>query len=330
MSDNSNIGWTDATWGPTLGCTKVSPGCESCYAIRTAHRLAGNPNPKVGPLYEGLTRKLPDGSLNWTGKVNTIPSRLELPLTWKKPRRIFVDSQSDLFHESVPDEFIAAVFGVMLASPWHTYQVLTKRPERMRAFMEEEGHRLYGSMIPDGRWCIWQAVLRAGDPQHPHPELGDRLNAPTLAPWPPSNVWLGVSAENQDAANERIPLLLQTQAAVRFVSAEPLLGPIDFCDIVASAGTADEWHIDALSMIDDNVEDDSRFNGARLDWVITGGESGPNHRPFDQDWARWIRDQCTAADVAFFHKQNGGRTPHAGGRLLDDRTWNEFPAALTH
>lgn len=291
MSDNSAIQWTDATWGPTLGCTKVSPGCESCYAIRSAHRLAGNPNPKIGPLYQGLTRKYNDGSLNWTGKVTLAEDRLNLPLRWKEPRRIFVDSQSDLFHEAVPDAFIAAVFQTMADTPRHTYQILTKRPERMRAFLDAK----------EGLGCVAEF---------------------TGYPYPLLNVWLGVSAENQATADERIPLLLETPAAVRFISAEPLLGPLNLTRLRSPGVT---W-LDCLTGRE-HIGPSVAMDGPHLDWVITGGESGPNHRTFDPQWACDIRDQCVAAGVAFLHKQNGGRTSHAGGRLLDGRTWDQFPEA---
>lgn len=305
MSDHSSIEWTDATWSPTLGCDKVSEGCRSCYAIRTAYRQ------EYGfkrADYAGLTRRLPDGSLNWTGKVNLLESRLKLPLTWRKPRRIFVDSQSDLFHDDVPYEFVAAVFGVMLATPHHTYQVLTKRPERMREFMLTEGDRVWGPNR--GAFCEWLAWGR------------NAFNGSTLvledlwerAHWPPRNVWLGVSVEDQCAADERIPLLLQTPAAVRWLSCEPLIGPVDLQEpwpptapLPGSGSVYAPWMIQ------------------QLDWVVAGGESGPKARPCDPDWVRSLRDQCQAAGVAFHFKQWGGATHAAHGRELDGRTWDEYP-----
>ena len=267
------IEWADRVWNPTVGCMKVSAGCENCYAIRSAYRASA-----MGwSAYDGLTRKLPDGSLNWTGEVRRLPERLAAPFQWKKPARIFVDSMSDLFHDDVPDEFIEQVFGVMAQSPWHTYQVLTKRPARMVEVVTDLYER------------IWD------DP--------DKAPGSSLA-----NVWLGVSVEDQRAADERIPLLLQTPAAVRFLSCEPLLGPVDL----------ERWIRRITHRVPEGMNDG-------VDWVIAGGESGPKVRQCDPDWARSLRDQCQSAGVAFFFKQWGGRTHAAGGRELDGRTWDEYP-----
>lgn len=230
----SAIEWTDATWNPVTGCTQVSPGCDHCYALTFAERFRGVPN---HPYEQGFDLKL------W-------PGRLELPRRWKKPRRIFVNSMSDLFHADVPDEFIRHVFDTMVQANQHTYQILTKRPQRLA-------------------------------------RLGQSL------PWPP-HIWMGVSVESNDYA-WRADYLRRIPAAVRFISAEPLIGPVDKL----------------------NLED--------LHWVITGGESGYGHRPCDPDWVRDVRDRCTTAGVAYFHKQWGGRTPKAGGRMLDGRTWDEQP-----
>jgi protein gp37 len=249
MSDRSAIEWTEATWNPVTGCTEVSEGCDHCYAKTFAERWRGIP----GHAYEqGFDLKL------W-------PGRLDIPLRWKRPRRVFVNSMSDLFQDGVPDEFIREVFAVMAGTPRHTYQVLTKRPGRMASFLR-----------------LWRE----------------------LAVRPLPNVWLGTSVETQKWADVRIPQLLRAPAAVRFLSCEPLLGPLN----LAGAG-----HLD--------VKD----SGATIDWVIAGGESGPGARPMDPVWVRSLRGQCAAAGLAFFFKQWGGRTPKAGGRELDGRTWDEMP-----
>jgi protein gp37 len=290
VSIESLIEWTDATWNFILGCKAVSTGCAFCYAIRTCWRLAHNPNPKIAAAYAGLVRQLADGKLVWTGKINVIEERLTLPLRWKRPRKIFVNSQSDLFHEDVPFDVIDRAFAVMALCPQHTFQILTKRPERMREYFN------------------WGAPNRAILP----------------------NVWLGTSVENQKAADERIPDLLATPAAVRFLSCEPLLGPVD----VAKWLVPDECGCGGY---------DPAFKNC-IDWVIAGGESGPKARPMHPDWARSLCDQCVAADVPFFFKQWGdireigcGLPGHElydaglrvgkkkGGRELDGREWNEFP-----
>jgi protein gp37 len=213
------------------------------------------------------------------------PDRLDQPLRWKRPRVVFVNSMSDLFQDGVPDVFIAQVYRVMHESPRHTFQILTKRPGRMASTL--------------GRWteAVWP-LAEICDPPVPGMK------------WPLPNVWLGTSVETQKWANVRIPKLLDTPAAVRFVSVEPMLGPVDLS----------EWVSPARARRDAGVE-----SSAGLDWVIVGGESGPGARPMRPDWARTIRDQCVAAGVAFFFKQWGGRTPKAGGRELDGRTWDEMP-----
>lgn len=284
MGNKTGIEWTDATWNPVRGCSRVSPGCKHCYAERVAARFCG-----PGQPYEGLAfRKVTvDGygedhmEPRWTGEVRLIPEHLADPLRWKRPRRIFVNSMSDLFHEKLSNEEIAAVFGVMAAAPQHTFQVLTKRPEGMREFfrwMEGWGYsdyRLDGYLADGGAW-------------------------------PLPNVWLGVSVENQHYADERIPILLDTPAAIRFVSAEPLLGPVD---LLYSAWNGAE----------------SLREMAGIDWVIVGAESGPGARPMQEDWARSIRDQCAAAGVAFFLKQfaENGRKVHLP--VLDGRQHVEWP-----
>lgn len=243
-------------------------------------------------------RKFVNGS---TGIV-LHPNRLEQPLRWQKPRRIFVNSLSDLFHEDVPDEFIAAVFGVMAACPSHTFQILTKRPERMRkwfGWVESKRGDLTVSLVKQGG--AWpkvdeysaESVLCAYCAR----DVLEPLSRIKWAPWPVPNVWLGVSIENQETADERIPLLLQTPAAIRFISYEPALGPVVM---------PEEWLMPAFSADDDRYH---HPGGRGLDWVIAGGESGPGARPMHPDWVRSIRDQCQAAGVPFFFKQWGEWAP---------------------
>jgi protein gp37 len=269
VSDGTAIEWTDASWPITAGCDPASAGCDNCYAAKlTSGRLAHL------PAYTGLAV-----GGKFTGEVRLLPDRLEWPLHWRKPRKIFVCSMSDLFHPQVPDDYIAQAWAVMALAPQHTFQVLTKRHARMRTLLASA---LFAEMVA-GHMAARLKVQRV---------------APLRGPLP--NVWCGVSVENQNWANLRIPHLLRTPAAVRWLSCEPLLGPIDLT--AASAG-----------MID------------RLGWVVAGGESGGNHRPVNLDWARSLRDQCVAAAVPYLFKQVGGRTPKAGGRLLDGRTWDEYP-----
>ncbi len=234
MAAGSAIEWTEATWNPITGCTKVSPGCKNCYAERMAKRLQamGQPNYRRG---FGLTLH---------------PHMLDLPLQWRRPRTIFANSMSDLFHSEVPLAFIARVFDVMGHAHWHTFQVLTKRSDRLLALSP-------------------------------------------LLPWKP-NIWMGVSVENQSYIS-RIEELRRTGAHVKFLSLEPLLGPLHRLDLRA------------------------------IDWVIVGGESGPRARPMDPGWVVDIRDQCLKANIPFFFKQWGGRRKKKTGRLLEGRTWNEMP-----
>ena len=316
MSDNTKIEWADATWNPVRGCEKVSEGCRNCYAARMAARFSGEGQP-----YEGLAEMTPHGP-RWTGDVQLVPEVLDQPLKWRKPRRIFVNSMSDLFHPDVPDEFIAAVFGVMAAAHWHTFQILTKRPERMKKWFEWVENKPVGT---DGRLfpqfiCAYKARDVLDDEQFDFARFRE---------WPLSNVWLGVSVENQRAADERIPLLLQTPAAVRFLSCEPLLGP------VMLTGLGKRCYGCAAGV-------PHRCRNVLVDWVIVGGESGPGARPMHPDWVRSIRDQCKAAEVPFFFKQWGewklswmageyqwmrvGKK--AAGRLLDGRTWDELPVVV--
>lgn len=303
MSDHSNIEWTDATWSPTVGCLKVSPGCEHCYAIDIAYRQE---YAFKRPEYLGTTRKLPDGSRNWTGAVRMLPERLTLPLKWRTPKRVFVDSMSDLFHEGVPEVFIDRVFAIMALTRRHAYQLLTKRPERMQRYIADPDAR-----CRIGRFMTTLLILRApGRIDAEGTEMAEWYRHGI--PWPLPNVWLGVSVEDQQRADERVPLLLQTPAAVRWLSCEPLLGPIDLqkpwpatAPLPGSGGVYAPWMVQ------------------QLDWVIAGGESGATFRPMDLDWARSLRDQCQAAGVAFFAKQASGR--HPGAPLPPDLQIREYP-----
>lgn len=258
----SAIEWTEETWNPTTGCDRVSPGCDNCYALTLAGRLKSM----------GQAKYQTDGDPRTSGPgfgLATHADSLDAPLRWRKPRTVFVNSMSDLYHPAVPLHFIGRVYDVMAATPRHTYQILTKRPQRAKGILP-------GLRFP--------------------PDDGGLFASPmSLADWPPlANVWLGTSIES-DRYTFRADHLRATAAAVHFLSLEPLLGPLPSLDLTG------------------------------IDWVIVGGESGAGWRPVDPSWVRDIRDRCVDAGVAFFFKQWGGRTPKAGGDLLDGRTWHEFP-----
>lgn len=278
MSDKTHIEWTDATWNPVTGCSKVSKGCKHCYAERDWARLAApRPTPNA---YTG--RHFTD--------VQCHHDRLDQPLRWAKPRRIFVNSMSDLFHEDVPDEFIADVFAYMCYARQHNFQVLTKRPARMAKLLSDPDWiaEAYDASLAIAHEDACEILGRRGEFSPYERKRGDiRAHDPAL---PLANVWLGVSVEDQATADERIPLLLQTPAAVRWISAEPLLGPL------LLDGT--DNHIEALAGW-----------WRRLDWVVVGGESGANARPMHLDWARSLRDQCASAGIPFLFKQWGESTP---------------------
>ena len=250
MADQSPIEWTDATWNPITGCTKVSAGCDNCYAERLALRLR-----KMG------SRRYRNGF-----SLTLHPEALEVPLHWREPRRVFVNSMSDLFHGGVPMEFIDRVFDVMERAHWHQFQVLTKRPGRMAAYLN-------GSTTVGGEL---KSVAR-----YPGRHV-------------PSNVWLGTSVEDSRVVG-RVEHLRRIPAPVRFLSCEPLIGPLP------------------------------ALNLSGIDWVIVGGESGPNHRPIQEDWVRSIRQSCRQQRVAFFFKQWGGAMSKSGGRQLDGRTYDAMP-----
>ncbi|WP_137010110.1 DUF5131 family protein [Aquitalea aquatilis] len=328
MSDKTGIEWTDATWNPVTGCAKVSQGCKHCYALRDWKRLSAMPN----TVYHG--REFTD--------VMCHPERLDQPMRWSRPRRIFVNSMSDLFHPDVPFEFIAAVFAVMSVTTRHTYQVLTKRPERMVEFFQ---------WVADGAACFDDDRISEHMPEGIDwkPAKAGRGGYDNCGPaFPYANVWLGVSVEDQATADERIPLLLQTPAAVRWISAEPLLGPVDL-----------------MPMFEHRAD---FFNDTGVDWVVVGGESGPKARPMHPDWAYRLKDHCAQSGVPFLFKQWGewvsagqpafgtvkGEVRHirsdgsfwgedlpkdenadvltvvkvgkrSAGRLLGGREWNEYP-----
>jgi protein gp37 len=250
MAQLSHIEWTDSTWNPVTGCTKVSSGCKNCYAETFAERFRG----VAGHPYEqGFDLRL------W-------PERLTLPLSWKKPRRVFVNSMSDLFHEDVPFSFVEKAFYTMREARWHEFQILTKRVDRLASFV--------GRLVP--KW---------GDLSKTCP-----------------NIWIGASVEKQELVN-RASTISQLPFAVRFLSCEPLLGPLDLR---------------------------AYLSAEMINWVIVGGESGRNARPMDSTWVTAIRDQCQAASVPFFFKQWGGRIKSLAGRMLEERTWDEYPDASIH
>jgi len=300
MSTTTGIEWTDATWNPIRGCSRVSEGCRNCYAEKVAGRFRG-----PGLPYEGLTA-IVNGSAKWNGSIQFVEERLLDPLKWRKGRRIFVNSMSDLFHENVTDEMLDRIFAVMALCPQHTFQVLTKRPERMLAYLTE----------PSRTNRVWMEFPWV-------PPSGINLGVPAPL-WPLPNVWLGVSVENQKAADERIPLLLQTPAAVRFISAEPLLGAVDIYlyingDFVAGMSDEDCAHWPHMRESMQKARKTWMDRGfPLLDWVICGGERGPGARPMHPGWARGLRDQCVAAGVPFFFKQWGEWAPYAS-KFAGDR-----------
>ena len=268
----TSIEWTEKVWNPIAGCSIVSPGCTNCYAMPIAARLE-----RMQPdgHYRGLTKHVKFNPV-WTGKIARAPDHIfNAPLKWRKPTRVFVNSMSDLFHEDVPDEWIEEIFSVIARCPQHKFQILTKRPERMRTYMLGLGYVLNGA---------WKRYV-------------------------PANAWLGVSVEDQARADERIPLLLETPAAVRFVSAEPLLGSLDL-----------KKYLTRRRIVDSAGDVDDDWPQKILDWVIVGGESGPGKRPVDMDWMRAIKDDCKSAGVPVFIKQID-KVIH----IPDDLMIREFP-----
>lgn len=304
MTAKTSIEWTDATWNPTRGCSRVSEGCRNCYAERIAGRFSGkgerfegfarlvSKDPNNDPYHGGTGAARQGFRARWTGRVDLIMSKLDEPLRWRKPQRVFVNSMSDLFHEALQEEAIAAVFGVMAAAQHHTFQILTKRPERMRRWFQ------WLDMFREPKWedCMGASRCWAYALQH---GMADSCWPGGRRAWPLPNVWLGVSVEDQATADERVPVLLTTPAAKRFVSYEPALGPVDFRPWLHGhevAGTP----FDGAPHVGGCVA-----YTPPLDWVIVGGESGPGARPFDVAWARTTVRQCRAARVPVFVKQLG-------------------------
>ena len=300
MGDRTKIEWTEppgttrgATWNMIGGCTRVSEACRRCWAERNTARLAATP---TAPRYKGLAEFRPDGEARWSGEVRLFEDLLDLPLRWRAPRGIFVCSKSDLFHDQVPDSFIDLVWSAMLLAPQHRYFVLTKRPARMLRYLTAPY-----LTAPD----LYQRVLRAADhhrrlrPQLTSIGISDPATFP--APW----IWLGVTAEDQSTAEERVPLLLRCPAAVRWVSHEPALGPVDW---MRWLGHDEHCYVDCRSC-----------PRAHIDWLVVGGESGPGARPMHPTWARTARDHCAAAGVPFFFKQWGEWLPVAAPRAHDLR-----------
>lgn len=308
MAEHSTIEWTDATWNPVTGCAIVSPGCARCYAMK----LAGT-RLKHHPSRAGLTVDSKAGPV-WNGQVRLNEGWLDQPLRWKRPRRIFVCAHGDLFAEAVPDEWIDRVFAVMALAPQHTFQVLTKRASRMRRYLSTRAGDwmiVWPDANPPGTLPISRHEQRLAMQGKGWP---DAIIRPTF---PLANVWLGVSAERQQEADERVPELLATPAAIRFVSAEPLLGPIDLTQV--NRGTTIRGGFNCLESGSDTISG-TYYEMPALDWIIAGGESGDGARPMHPDWARSIRDQCFAAGVPFFFKQ-WGLWEVALDRDRDDPDW---------
>jgi protein gp37 len=298
MADTT-IEWTEKSWNPLRGCSILSKGCTNCFAMKIAHRFS-----KPGLPFHGLTTMTKGGAV-WTGKIALAPDKLEEPLNWRKPRRIFVNSMSDLFHESVDDEYIAAVFCIMAIAHRHTFQVLTKRASRMRQWFETAHKKGVAQFLR-------HSLVRVSGTDLSHrAEISQGF-------WPLRNVHLGVSAEDQAAADERIPHLQKTPAAVRWVSAEPLLGPIDLTKIPFLDG--DKRHRQNV-LTGEALMYGSGVNGhpdiivrtgsilSRVNWVVSGGESGHGARPMHPIWLRSLRDQCVNSGTPFFFKQWGDWIP---------------------
>jgi|WetSurMetagenome_2_1015567.scaffolds.fasta_scaffold00191_55 protein gp37 len=354
---STKIEWTDNTWNPIIGCSKLSDGCKNCYAVTMANRLSHNPST---PQYTGLTRS----ATTWSGETRLVESELTKPLKWQRGRRIFVCSMSDLFHDATPDEWIDRVFAVAALCPQHTFQILSKRPKRMLEYFTKP-HRpgqfltvLDGGEIIDTPSASVRAHSAMCDllPTVPADALNravrliderDGEGDGFIRRWPLPNVWLGATVENQEAANERIPLLLKTPAAKRFISVEPMLGPVDLngidvdgdhvMDALKSISWCESWERDwspeatgvpfeearEYYIDEGGVWPPTDERGACLDWVIVGAETGPKKRLMDPAWALDLRDQCASAGVPFFFKKDSD-----GRRELDGEVWEQFPGAV--
>lgn len=282
----SNIEWTDSTWNPVIGCRRVAEGCRHCYAETMSKRLAAMGQKDYASIL--------DAKGKFNGKAITRPATLAEPLSWKKPRMVFVNSMSDLFHEDVPFEFIAAVFGVMAACPRHTFQVLTKRPDRALEFC---GFRWATGARYEG------AGYREACNRDARRHVGDAMPYDGALAWPLKNVWLGVSIATQADADKNIPTLLKCPAAVRFVSAEPLVEAVALGDALHTWRTRANTAANVLNPSNPLPHEIT----PALDWVIVGGESGPGARPCDVAWIRSIVEQCATAEVPCFVKQVGSR-----------------------
>ncbi len=294
MSDGTQISWSDATWSPVTGCTKTSEGCTFCYIDRT-------------PPFRMQGRRFDGNHIGATTGVKLHSDRLGIPMKWRKPRRIFVCSLADLFQDEVPTPFIAEVFAVMSLARQHEFQVLTKRHARLKSLLNSE--------------TFWDGVSAARVVRG-HDPLPAGTNMLT-------NAWIGVSTENQKWADIRIPALLGTPAAVRWISAEPLLGPIDLTQIAFGRPQQPDMTIDALNQRYGVPGAWHAPTSARLSWVVCGGESGPNARPMHPHWARTLRDQCVEAGVAFHFKQHGEWGPTAEViTAKDPRTIAMHPAGM--
>ncbi len=319
----TKIEWATDVWNPVVGCSVVSPGCTNCYAMRMAARIERMQNSAFDATearrrspYAGLTPASKGGPV-WNGKVALASDEtLIAPFRWNRRRRIFVNSMGDLFHEAVPDAWIDRVFAVMALAPQHTFQVLTKRSKQMREYLSAAGlnvrvQNVVDTMEPDGVW-----EFKGFEPL-------------VLDDFPLKQVWLGVSAEDQPRADERIPDLLATQAAVRFVSCEPLLGPIDLTTIrFWSPCRIPEYGGDGHELLPAFRPHPERKHVPALDWVIVGSESGPGARPCDLAWVRAIKDQCVAASVPFFWKQHVVNGRKISTPEMDGRKWAEFPQTI--
>ena len=340
MATKTGIAWTDATWNPVRGCERVSEGCRRCYAEILAARHS-YPGGWGEGLAKWITRKDGTKEARWTGVLQTVESLLDAPLRWRKPRRIFVNSMSDIFHDDVAFEFVDRMFAVMASTARHCYQILTKRPERMLQYMQRvaegapmagqryeremrehfdrykldflEGYSIPSPPTPELRFIYDSATMQEKRPRSPdgttlkHGFSGGEFH---WRGWPLSNVWLGVSAEDQDTFDERITLLLQTPAAVRWVSLEPLLG-----------------HIDLIGKDEQNSALHTYNNRPRLDWGVVGAESGSDFRQMDMEAARYIIRQFQDAGVPLFVKQDNGPRPGLQGRFTaEEWALKEYPA----